>query len=258
MGGSTMSPVERRPNERAMHETFLVIKVAPPDMGSRPLTGPFATPDISVGADGRPRAVVWNLGTRPVEGVVTEFASVPAGMPIKPENCKPIGMGNVANIPANSSVTVTCQAIWPRMSTADVLIVTTYHPDLDPVKAPCEPLADRHVGQMNYAWGGTWEGKCGGTAGFKVRVEIRPANKGLFRVRLFQSIEGRLPGNPQVDRIMAPNGVQFRWLEITSARRDDWEMIMQDNNRMSIRLRTRLTDGTSKAEQELTGGVERM
>lgn len=241
-----------------MHETFLVVKAAQADMGSRPLTGAFATPDISVGPDGRPRAVIWNLGNRPVEGVVTEFASVPAGAPIKPENCKLIGMGNLANIPANSSVTVTCQAIWPRMSTADVLIVTTYHPDLDPAKVACDPMADRHVGQMNYAWAGTWEGKCGGAAGCKVRVEIRPANKGLFRVRLFQSIDGRMPGNPQVDRIMAPNGVQFRWLEITSAKRDDWEMIMLDNNRMSLRLKSRLTDGNGKGDQELTGGVERV
>ncbi|HWI62043.1 MAG TPA: hypothetical protein VNT75_09405 [Symbiobacteriaceae bacterium] len=250
--------MERRPNERAMHETFLVIKAAQTDMGSRPLTGPFATQDISVGSDGRPRAVIWNLGTRSVEGVVTEFASVPAGQPIRAENCKLIGMGNVANIPANSCVTVTCQAIWPRMSTADVLMVTAYHPDLDPVKAACDPLADRHVGQMNYAWAGTWEGKAGGQTGFKVRVEIRPANKGLFRVRLFQSIEGRMPGNPQVDRIMAPNGVQFRWLEITSTRRDDWEMIMLDNSRMSLRLRSRLLDGTNKGDQEVTGGLERV
>lgn len=253
-----MSPVERRPNERAMHETFLVIRATPADMGSRPLTGPFATPDISVGPDGRPRVVVWNLGTRPVEGVVTEFSAVPAGMPVRPENCRPVGMGNVANIPANSSVTVTCQAMWARTSPADVLLVTTYHPDLDPVKAACDPLSDRHVGQMNYAWAGTWEGKCGGAAGFKVRVEIRPANKGLFRVRLFQSIEGRMPGNPQVDRIMAPNGVQFRWLEITSTKRDDWEMIMQDNGRMSMRLRSRLLDGANKPDTEMTGGIERV
>jgi hypothetical protein len=111
---------------------------------------------------------------------------------------------------------------------------------------------------MNYAWAGTFEGKCGGAAGFKVRLEIRPANKGLFRVRLFQSIEGRMPGNPQVDRIMAPNGISFRWLEITSVRRDDWEMVMLDNTRMSIRCRTRLTDGSGKAEQEVTGAMERV
>jgi len=250
-----MSPVDRRSNERAMHETFLVIRADAADMGSRPLNGPFASPEVAIGPDGRPRAVVWNLGTREVAGVVTEFMAVPAGVSIKPENCKLVGYGNPANIPANSSVTVTCTSIWPRMSTADVLLVTAHHPEMDPVKAPCDPLADRHVGQMNYAWSGTFEGKLGGG---KVRVEVRPANRGLYRVRLFAAVEGRLPSYPQVDRIMAPNGVSFRWLEIASNKRDDFEMIMQDNVRMSLRCRTRFTDGSSKAEQEMTGGIERI
>jgi hypothetical protein len=252
-----MSPVERRPNERAMHETFLVIKASPNDMGSRPLTGPFATPDLTVGPDGRPRAVVWNLGTRPVDGVVTEFYAVPAATPVRPQNARLVGMGNVANIPANSCVTVTCTTIWPRSSWADMLLVTAYHPDLDVIKAACDPLADRHVGQMNYGWAGTYEGKLGAGTGTKVKVEIRPANKGLFRVRLFQAIEGRLPSNPQVDRIMAPNHAQFRWLEIGSVRRDDFEMIVLDNQRMSLRCRSKLVDGSGKMD-EVTGGVERV
>jgi hypothetical protein len=251
-----MCPVERRPNERAMHETFLVIRATPADMGSRPLAGPFATPDLTVGPDGRPRAVIWNLGTRAVEGVQTEFIAVPAGLPVRPENGKLIGMGNPANIPANSSVAVTCMALWPRMSSADVLLVTAYHPDLDPVKAALDPMADRHVGQMNYAWAGTFEGRCGGNAGFKVRVEIRPANKGLYRVKLFQSIDGRMPSHPQVDRIMAPNGVSFRWLEVANNRRDDWEMVMVDNTRVSIRCRTRMLDGSAK-DAEVSGAMER-
>ena len=257
LGGSHMCPVERRPNERAMHETFLVIRTGSADMGSRPLTGPFATPDVTVGQDGRPRAVVWNLGTRAVEGVVTEFLCVPAGMPLKPENGKLIGMGNLANIPANSSVMVTCTSIWPRSSMADVLLVRAFHPTLDPLKSGFDPQADRHVGQMNYAWAGAFEGRCGGASGVKVRVEIRPANKGLYRVKLFHSIEGRMPGYPQVDRIMAPNGIQFRWLEIASAKRDDFEMLIQSNERMSMTLKTRFTDGTGRPDAVMTGMLER-
>lgn len=253
-----MSPVDRRPNERAMHETFLVVRTSANDMGSRPLTGPFATPDLLVGTDGRPRAVVWNLGTRPVEGVVTEFVSVPAGVPVRPENGKLIGMGNPANIPANSCVTVTCTSIWPRMNTADVLLVTAYHPELDPARGSLDPQSDRHVGQMNYAWAGVYEGRLGGAAGTKVKLEIRPANKGLFRVRLFQAIEGRLPSNPQVDRIMAPNGPGFRWLEILSGRRDDFELAVLDNLHMSLRCRTRLADAGGRPNLEVTGNVERM
>lgn len=250
-----MCPVERRPNERAMHETFLVVKASPADMGSRPLAGPFATPDITVGPDGRPRAVVWNLGTRSVEGVTTEFWAVPAGVPVKPENARLIGMGNVANIPSGCSVTVACTSMWPRTSHADVLLVHAFHQDLDPMKAPCDPHNDRRVGQMNYPWAGTYEGRCGGAAGFKVKAEIRPANKGLYRVRLFQSIEGRMPTHPQVDRIMAPNGISFRWLEFPATHREDWEMVMLDNARISIRLRTRFPDG--KPDAEVTGAAER-
>jgi hypothetical protein len=239
-----------------MHETFLVIKANAADMGSRPLTGPFATSDIAVGPEGRPRAVVWNLGTRPVDGVLTDFHAVPAGQPVRAQNARLIGPGNVANIPANSCVTVTCTAVWPRTNWADVLLVTAYHPDQDPIKAACDPHADRHVGQMSYAWAGTYEGKLGGAVGAKVKVEIRPANRGLFRVRLFQAIEGRLPSNPQVDRIMAPNGAQFRWLEVTGTRKDDYELLVQDNQRMALRLRSKLLDGTNKLE-EATGAVER-
>jgi hypothetical protein len=250
-----MCPMERRPNERAMHESFLVIKAAPTDMGSRPIIGPFATPDLTVGPDGRPRALVWNLGTREVQGVVTEFATVPAGMPIKPENRKIIGLGNPANIPANSCVAVSCQAIWPRMSSADLLFVTAYHPDLDPVKAPYDPILDRHCGQMIYAWTGRFEGKIAGAQfNCKVGVEIKPANRGLYRVRIFLATEGRLPTNPQVDRIMAPNGHSFRWLEHGTNKKDMWDLIMQDNLRMIIRCKTTLIDSI----QDVAGAVERV
>ena len=252
-----MSPVERRPNERAMHEVYLVVKAAPGDMGSRPLQGPFASPDVTVGLDGRPRAVVWNLGTREVAGVVTEFATVPAGMPVRSENMKVIGYGNSAIIPANSSVTVTCTSIWPRMSSADVLLVTVCHPDLDPIRAAGDPLVDRHVAQMNYAWAGRYEGKLGGSSPCKVAIEIRPANKGLYRVRFFQAIEGRMPSNPQVDRIMAPNGHTFRWLETLTSRKELYDLTIQDNQSMTLKVKTRLLEEPGKPDLEQTGLVER-
>lgn len=252
-----MCPVERRPNERAMHETYLVIKAAPTDMGSRPLSGPFATPEVTVGPDGRPRAVVWNLGTREVQGVTTEFAYVPAGLPIRPENVRVIGQGNPANIGANSSVAVPCTAPWRRTSMADVLLVSAFH-DSDPIKAAYDPLIDRHVGQMNYNWAGVYEGKvAGGQTGFKIKVDIKPANKGLYRVRMFQAVDGRMSSLAQIDRIMAPNGATFRWLEIMGAKRDDWEMIIVDNQKMNIRCRIRYTDGSGRTEPDLIGSIER-
>ncbi|HEY3367522.1 MAG TPA: hypothetical protein VGK74_20895 [Symbiobacteriaceae bacterium] len=251
-----MSPVERKANERAMHESYLVIKASPSDMGARPLTGPFAAPEVTVGPDGRPRAVVWNLGNREVSGVITEFAAVPAGVPVRPENRKIIGYGTPAIIGPNSSIALTCNAIWPRLSTADVLLVTASHPESDPVKSPCDPLADRHVGQMNYAWAGRYEGRLGGAGGNKFALEIRPANKGLYRVRVFLAINGRIPSNPQIDRTMAPSGAVFRWQEQATGRKDDWDLAVLDNQRLSVHCRSRMLD-KSRPDEEQTGISDR-
>jgi hypothetical protein len=244
-------------HERAMHETFLVIKAAPTDQGSRPLNGPFASADLSVGPDGRPRAVIWNLGTREVTGVVTEFAAVPAGLAVRPENARPVGVGNPAIIPANSCVAVNCTSVWQRTSSADILIVTACHPVQDPLKTPCDPLADRHVGQMNYAWAGSYEGRLAAPSSLKVAVQIRPANNKLFRVKVFIEQNGRLPSNPQVDRTMAPGGVTFRWQEHLSFKKEDWDMAMQDNIRVKLRCRSRYLDESGRTDPELTGVLER-
>ncbi len=240
-----------------MHECFLVIKAGPDDQGSRPLKGPFASPDVTVGPDGRPRAVVSNLGTRDVEGVVTEFAAIPARMPVRPEHRKIIGYGNPANIRAGGSVEVTCTSIWPRMSTADVLLVTAFHPDLDPVQQPYDPLRDRRVGQMNYAWAGRYQGRFDAQGGIKLAMEIRPANRGLFRVKLFMEVEGRMPSHPQVDRVMAPNGHTFRWLENPAGRKELYDLFIQDNDRMSIQLKTTFLDEPDRADEIIQGMLER-
>lgn len=252
-----MSPVERRAYERAMHESYLVVKTGPNDMGSRPLNGPFASPDLSLGADGRPRATIWNLGTREVRGVVTEFAFIPAGMPVRPENKNLIGLGNPANIPANNFVTVNCTVPWRRTSHADILVVTAYHPDLDPVKVECDPLADRHVGQMTYPWAGGFEGVCPGSNGGKVAIQMRPANQGLYNVRVYVAVSGRLPTNPQINRPMAPTGNLFRWQQSYSFKKEDWELTMVDNHRITVRCRTRFTDHSGRQDFEMTGTVTR-
>ena len=255
-GGSIMRPVERR-LERAMHETFLVVKTSQADMGSRPVGGGFVSPDLTVGPDGKPWAEVWNLGTREVSGVVTEFAAIAAGMPVTAEHKKLIGYGNVANIGAMSSVTVTCNNIWPHTSPADVLMVTVCHPEMDPVKTQCDPLADRHVGQMNYAWAGTFEGMTAGPSATKVSIQIRPANQGLFRVKAFVAVVGRLPTNPQVDRTMAPTHQVFRWLQAYSYKKEFWELTMLDNTRVAIHCKPTITDNSGRMEPELAGIITR-
>lgn len=246
----------RKSMERARHESFLVVKVAPEDVGTRPLTTPFASQDIQVGMDGRPKATVWNLGTREVQGVAVEFYSVPAGLPVTVENAQLIGLGNVAIIAAGQSINTVCNQMWRRVSHADVLLVVVYHPEIDPVKVPGDAIRDRHVGQMNYPWTGTFEGRYGPEE-LKIRLEVRPANQGLFRVKLFEEINGRMPSFPKCDRIMKPNRHTMRWLEVENNRKELYDLVMLDNNRLSIALGVRSMEEPQAPLQESTGLLER-
>ncbi|MGE5675264.1 MAG: hypothetical protein ACM3XM_15550 [Mycobacterium leprae] len=252
-----MVATERRTLERAMHDVFLVVRSSPADMGSRPLTGSFVTPDLTVGPDGHPRVLVWNLGTREASGVIAEFASVPAGSGVSADHVQFIGRSVPGIIPARSSVTLNCQSIWPRATTGDVLLVSVSQPEQDPVKTPWDAMNDRHVGQMNYAWGGQYAGAWQDPTGTRLFLEVRPANKGLFRVKVYVSVGGRLPSNPQPDRIMAPNGQQFRWLETTATRKELWELIALDNRRLTIRRQTRFLDEPGRTEEQVVGTLER-
>lgn len=243
--------------ERARHESFLVIKAAPDDMGSRPLTTPCASPDIAVGADGHPRVTVWNLGTREVEGVITEFYSIPAGLPVLAENAQLIGLGNTAIIPSGQSVTIACNQVWRRMNHADVLVVMTFHPEVDPVKLPFDAVADRHVGQMNYPWAGIFEGRIGPDQ-VKVRLEVRPSNQGLFKVKLFEEINGRISSFPKCDRVMKPNKHTFRWLEVEGNSRQLYDLVMLDNNRLSYCLGVRPLDQPEAPMDQTVGQIQRI
>lgn len=247
-----MCSAERRSYERAMNECFLVIKSSAADMGDRPLSAPFTSPDVKVGPDGRPRAVIWNLGNREVQGVITEFIAFSAGRPIHSDRKQVIGYGNPATIPAHGSVQVTCTGVWQRGNRADVLMAMVYQPELDPIRTPCDPMADRHVGQMCYPWVGHFEGMLGGTSGEKIAVHVTSSNQGLFKVRVFCASNGRLPTHPQVDRVMAPHGHRFRWQESYPARKEDWELVVIDNQRMSIRCKKRGLGPTRSPGQEQT------
>ncbi|MBP2017099.1 hypothetical protein J2Z79_000473 [Symbiobacterium terraclitae] len=205
--------------------SFLLLRARPGDDGSRPLAAPFASPDITVGPDGRPQAVVWNLGFREVTAT-TEFYAVPAGLPVASETARLLGVGNPAIIGPGQSVRVRCNQAWVR-GHADVLLVAAFHPELDPVVRPFEPQADRHVGQMNYPWVGTFAGLL---AERPVRVEIRPAPQGLYRLKLFED-GSRLP---RCDRVMKPNGHRFHWLEVEGEARLLFDLAVVDNNRLAL------------------------
>lgn len=221
MGGIRVLRRERRSNR----PVFLVLRSRPGDSGARPLAAPFASPDITVGPDGRPRAVVYNLGSREVLAS-TEFYSVPAGLPVTAENARLVGTGNPAIIRPGEAVTVHCTEPWLHRQ-ADVLIVMTFHRELDPVSRPFDALADRHVGQMNYAWVGTYAGSL---PDVDVRVEIRPAPQGLFRLKLLQ--EGAR--YPRCDRIMKPQGHRFHWMEAEGDLRVFFNLTVLDNDRMIL------------------------
>lgn len=234
-----------------------MVRSAAEDMGSRPLATPFATPHLQVGGDGRPRATVWNLGTREVEGVITEFYCVPAGLPVTAENAQLIGVGNVAIIPPGQSITVTCNQLWRHATHADVLLVMAFHSEMDPVKLPFDAMRDRHVGQMNYPWAGIFEGRYGPEE-LRIRLEVRPANQGLFRVKLFEEVNGRMPSFPKCDRIMRPNGHTLRWMEVENNRKELYDLVVQENDRLSFRLGTRPLDQPQAPMQETSGMIERI
>ena len=213
----------RRTSE-TRHPAYLVLKARPGDTGARPLAAPFASPEITVGPDGRPRVLVWNLGLREVTAV-TEFHAIPAGLPVRSEHARPVGAGNPAIIGPGQAVVVTCNGVWS--GPADVLIVMAYHPELDPVQRPFDAQADRHVGQMNYPWVGAFVGRVGERP---VRVEIRPAPQGLYRVRLYEGDDR----HPRCDRIMKPHGHTFRWLEVEGDARLLFELALVENDRMTL------------------------
>lgn len=211
---------------RELHRpSYLILRARPGDTGDRPLAAPFASPDIMVGPDGRPQAVVWNLGFREVTAT-TEFYVVPAGLPVAPENARLLGVGNPAIIEPGRSVQVRCNRAWSG-GQADVLLVMAFHPDLDPVVRPFDPQADRHVGQMNYPWVGTFAGRLGER---RVRVEIRPALQGLYRLRLYENGAGF----PRCDRVMKPNGHRFHWLEVEGEVRLFFDLAVVNNNRLAL------------------------
>ncbi len=248
--------MQRKSWERARHECFLVIKAAADDVGTRPLATPFASSDIGVAADGRPRVTVWNLGHKEAHGVVIEFYVVPAGLPVNAENAQLIGLGNPAIIPPGQSIGITCNQVWRRMSHADVLLVTASHEELDAVKLPFDAVRDRHVGQMNYPWAGSFTGFIGSDE-LKVQLEVKPSNQGLFKVKLFEEVAGRMPSFPKCDRIMKPNKNTLRWMEVEQNQKVIYDLVMQENNRLSFLATSRPMDQPNAPAVQVTGTMER-
>jgi len=240
----------QRPGTQGRDASFLVIKAWPGDQGVRPLAAPFAAATITCEGDGRPRVTVWNLGSREVEGVVTEFYTIRAGLPVQAEHAVLIGPGNPSIIAPRQAVSIACTELWRRTSPADLLLVMAYHPTHDPVTQPYDAMADRHVGQMNYPWAGRYEGQVGQEPR-RVVIELKPASQGLFRLRLFEEAGGRLASFPRCDRVMKPNGHAFRWLEVEGDQRMLFDLALLDNNLLSLVVRPRHAGGAQELERGL-------
>jgi hypothetical protein len=77
-------------------------------------------------------------------------------------------------------------------------------------------------------------------------------------VKLFEEVNGRMPTFPKCDRIMKPNHHTFRWMEVEGVRKDLYDLVMLDNNRISFCLGSRPMDQPAAPTQQVTGSIGRI
>ncbi len=154
---------ERRPTNH--YTPWLVIRDATGDAGDRPLPGGtvfWESPDVWVESalginqpiPGQPNQVfarVTNLGWQYATGVTIKYWWANPSLAITEATANLIGVG-FANIPSGWSVVVECPTPWVPIEENgghECLIAEAYIPVSDPLTAPMDPVADRHVGQKN-------------------------------------------------------------------------------------------------------------
>lgn len=156
---------QKRNQERAPYSAWLVVPAALTDYGVRPLTSgmPYwASPFIGVTSPdpsgnplaGAPNTVwtrVFNLGAATSAPTMLRYYWADPSVGLGAADAHPIGQVMV-EVPPMSSVVVNCPTPWvPTYLNGghECLFVSADNVLLDPIQAPFQPWADRHVGQRN-------------------------------------------------------------------------------------------------------------
>lgn len=184
-GKSPFGPIVVSGDPAITYTPWLVIRYALGDFGGRPLppsTVFWESPDVWVTSTlgmnlpvpGEPNQVfarVSNFGLQQANGVVVKFWWANPSLAITQATAHLIGVAFV-NIPSLRTVVVECPDPWvPTVENEghECLLAEAYLPALDPLTAPMDPLADRHVGQKN-------EQLVGVSPGGKFRVPVWALN----------------------------------------------------------------------------------
>jgi hypothetical protein len=164
-GAFPFGPVVVRGNPKQTYSPWLVVRYAPGDIGDRPLASGavfWESPDVWVvsslginqpvpGEDNQVYARVTNYGLQQANGVVVKFWWVNPSLAISEADAHPIGTAFV-NIASLRTAVVPCPVPWVPIEQNgghECLLAEAYVPGLDPLTAPMDPVADRHVGQKN-------------------------------------------------------------------------------------------------------------
>ena len=164
-GPSPFGPVRISGNPKQTYSPWLVVRYAPGDIGDRPLASGavfWESPDVWVvsplginqpvpGEANQVYARVTNYGLQQANGVVVKFWWNNPSLAITEADGNLIGIAFV-NIPSLRSAVVACPDPWVPVEENgghECLLAEAYVPGLDPLTAPMDPVADRHVGQKN-------------------------------------------------------------------------------------------------------------
>lgn len=184
-GKSPFGPFAFAGDPAVTYTPWLVVRYAVGDFGGRPLapsTVFWESPDVWVTSTlgvnqpipGEPNQVfarVSNFGLQQANGIVVKFWWANPSLTITEASANLIGVAFV-DIPSLRSVVVECPDPWvPIVENEghECLLAEAYLPVVDPLSAPMDPLADRHVGQKN-------EQLVGVSPGQKFRVPVQALN----------------------------------------------------------------------------------
>jgi hypothetical protein len=262
---------------------FLVVPADGNDAGARPLTSsgvlrsqaiqlvdPWGNVGMSPdnGVSYRVRCQVTNLGVAPSYGALAHFyVASPVDVDAAastPGTLLP-ALGHAAFIARpTGTVAVECPNQWTPQSADELaasIVVHAHDPFVDPLKAPYDARADRHVGRYDFVpdFAGTWDGTVaivGGVGSYQQRVVVTQA--GLSVTAAFSTqVGGALPANPQVTATGSIAGQQAvidgdelaGGVPFTS---NHWVLSLPDPGTLHIELhRKYVRPGDNRSDQDL-------